>query len=100
MTARYSALAREDLIAAALFVADTSEAAALRLIDAVEDAVSRLAQFPALGVARPVLGRGNLRVWPLDRWIIIYRVVEGTVEVARIIRSGRDLGSLSFDEEP
>jgi toxin ParE1/3/4 len=48
-----------------------------------------------MGVARPWL-REDIRAFPVKSYIIFYRVIEGGVEIERVIRASRNIEAL-FD---
>jgi toxin ParE1/3/4 len=58
----------------------------------------QLAQFPYLGRSYSHI-RPLLRGLPLAGYIIFYRVVDGTVEILRIVNGRQDLDALFSDEE-
>ena len=56
-----------------------------------------LTQFPNLGRSYATL-KPNLRRIPLMGYIILYQIVEGGVEIVRVVSAYRDLESLFLDE--
>lgn len=56
-----------------------------------------LAQFPKLGRSYGEI-RPNLRGVPLMNYVILYQVIDGGVEIVRVISAYRDLGSI-FSED-
>ena len=46
-----------------------------------------------MGQRRPEFS-GDYRSFPVQRWIIFYRVVKDTVEIHRVLDGARDLDSL------
>ena len=85
--------AQEDAIDIWLYVAADDPRAADRIANAIERAYLRLARNPKLGPARPDIGR-ELRYLRAGRYLILYRIVEGAVEVVRIVHGARYLQTL------
>jgi toxin ParE1/3/4 len=57
-----------------------------------------LARHPRLGRARDGdLGAGR-RSYPVDRYIIVYRIDGNDVEILRVVHGSRDLEALAYDE--
>jgi plasmid stabilization system protein ParE len=74
---------------AAYIVADDAAAAAV-VVRRVLDAVASLAEQPALGRPGRVPGTRELIV-PRTRYIVPYRVRDGTVEILRVFHTSRRL---------
>lgn len=55
----------------------------------IQELADRLAQYPALGEARPELGRG-LRVFSFKRWVIVYRPFEDGIDVVGFVDTARE----------
>jgi toxin ParE1/3/4 len=72
-----------------------SPASADALIDLFFEKFPLLATQPRMGVARPWL-REDIRAFPVKSYIIFYRVIEGGVEIERVIRASRNIEAL-FD---
>jgi toxin ParE1/3/4 len=75
---------------------DNGLGVAVAQLERLEKALNRLAVFPQLGRARRDLGENTFTL-PVRPWVIIYDLVEGDVEVLRIVDGRRDLSAL-FDE--
>ncbi|MEM6326578.1 MAG: type II toxin-antitoxin system RelE/ParE family toxin [Bacteroidota bacterium] len=92
-----SAQARADLRDALDYRALYSDEAAIRLADAFDQGMERLAQFPQGGSPREALGP-EIRVLPLRsfRLNVFYHVLDGKetiqVLVLRVLREERDVG--------
>ncbi len=76
--------------------AEDNPTAALRLVDQLEATCQELAEFPFIGVARPMLA-SNLRMFPVGNYLIFYEAVEYGIDVIRVLDSRRDIGSDYFD---
>lgn len=86
--------AREDLVEIWRYVARDNPMAADALLDRIDGSCSLLADNPELGQARPDI-RPGLRYFVVERYIIIYRALEGGVEVVRVVHGARDLFKLA-----
>jgi toxin ParE1/3/4 len=96
---RFTRHAREDLLAIWLYIAPrNSEAAADRVYDRIEEACRQLGHFPQLGPARPEIA-ADARALVIERWLALYRVVEGGAQVVRIVDSARDLMQVEWPLE-
>lgn len=68
-------------------------ATALRVLDEIEGACSRLALQPRMGRLRPELA-SRLRSFPVLSWIVFYRPMRGGIVVARVLHGARDIKTL------
>ncbi len=77
------------------YLAEAGESVALRFIDAVEDAVTRISRAPLVGSLRfsYELAIPDLRALPLGRfpYIIFYVAATDRVDVWRVLHSRRDV---------
>lgn len=95
----YSRQAREDLLGIWVYIAPrNSETVADRVYDRIEEACHLLAQHPRLGRARPEIA-ADARALIIDRWLALYRLVPGGVQIVRIIDSARDLARIDWPME-
>jgi toxin ParE1/3/4 len=85
--------ARADLLELWLRIAAENEAAADALLDEIETVSQRLATFPELGRIRSDVAPG-LRSLAVGNYVIFYRVLSSTVEIARVVHGARDLPPL------
>ena len=88
--------ALSDLADLALYIAQDNQEVADRFLDAVEEAVDRIAQLPYIGTAHPSSNPAllGLRRWPIngfEKYLIFYLVFEDTIDLVRILHSARDL---------
>jgi toxin ParE1/3/4 len=81
--------ARIDYLDAWLHIADDSLRAADAFADRLDEAATKLADYPELGPERPDLGP-SLRILPVDSYVIFYRVGPH-VEIVRILHSARNV---------
>ena len=54
-----------------------------------------LATHAELGEPRPEFRCGEFRCFSVGNYVIFFRSVEGTVEIARVVHGARDIGSLA-----
>lgn len=96
MVHRLARQARQDLDDIWVYLAreSGSEAIADRQIDAIIERFHLLADHPRIGRARDDnLGRGR-RSFPVDQYVIVYRVVSRDVRILRVVHGRRDLHAL------
>ncbi len=87
---RYTLLAKADLNCILDHIAEHRPLTAKKVVQRLRDSCARIASLPELGkVRRDILG--EYRSFPVDRWIIFYRVVADVVEVHRILDGARDI---------
>lgn len=72
---------------------DNGLGVAVAQLERLEKSLDRIATFPQLGRARRDLGENTFTL-PVRPWVIIYDLVEGDVEVLRIVDGRRDLSAL------
>ena len=88
MRVRWLRVALENLEAEAEYIAAENALAAAEVVAAVQQSVSRLAKYPAMGRPGRVLGTRELLV-PGTPDIIPYRVRGGTVQILRVFHAKR-----------
>ena len=86
--------AAEDLIEIWAWIAADDAAAADRMLDLIEAKLRLLADNPALGPARPDIAR-ELRLFPIRRYVVLYRALPDGIEVVRVVHRMRDLLALT-----
>ena len=60
-----------------------------RYRDRLIEAILRLAEHPHMGTSRPELPR-DVRVFPVERHRIFYRVIADTLQIARVLHARMD----------
>ncbi len=85
--------ARQDLIDIWRHVGRDDPAAADRLLDRIDAHCAHLADHPEMGPERADIRLG-LRYLVIARYVILYRTVEGGVEIVRVVHGARDLPNL------
>jgi toxin ParE1/3/4 len=78
-----------------LHIAAESQVAADRYLARVEAGCSRLAAFPELGPARPDIAV-DARMLVVDRWLILYRIEQSSVQIVRIVDGARDITMITM----
>lgn len=58
------------------------------------DAIRRLTAQPRIGRRRPELAEGDVRIWPVHSWLVVYRAGHRSLEVLRILDGRRDPATL------
>ena len=87
--------ARADLQQIYEYVAQYNPSSAIQLVERIEVECSLLADYPYLGVARPIFGV-DYRSFAVPRtdYVIIYRPMEDGVEVHRVYHESRNFRRL------
>ena len=93
MTYRLSPQARSELEAIGDYIAEDSPANAKRFIDRLTEKFTALGRNPRIGRARPEL-RSDLRSFPYGAYLMLYRIIEGGVEIVRVVHAARNLDDL------
>ena len=92
---RYLPLARKDLTDITTYIADHLKApkAAMDLLNALDESISRLEQFPySCKVYQPIRELENeYRLLPVKNYTVFYLVKEKVVEIHRVLYAKRDL---------
>ena len=85
--------ADQDLEELWFFIAQDDPAAADRWLDTLEEKIALLADNPLMGPARPDIAR-ELRYHPVGNHLLLYRVIQGGIEIVRVVHGARDLLNL------
>lgn len=89
----FTRAAREDLIDIWTHIAADDTAAADRVLDRLDEAAAHLAQNPQMGPARDDI-RPGLRYLVSGSYLLLYRMVDGDIEIVRAVHGRRDLYGL------
>jgi toxin ParE1/3/4 len=89
----FTPLAEADLGEILAYIAEQRPLTAVAVIVRIREKCELLASQPLIGQERPEFP-GNYRSFPVDRWVIFYRIQPHVVEIHRIIDGARDLDSL------
>lgn len=76
------------------FLADESESAAVRVRDAIYDAVSMLAENPGLGHTRQDLTDRPLKFWSIHSYLLVYDPDSRPLTVIAVLHGARDVEKL------
>lgn len=90
---RVSDVARSDLEAIWLFIAQDNPEAADRFIQVMVSRFPMLASMPKVGRQREELS-AHLRSFPVGNYIIFYRLMKNGVEIVRVLHGARDFPPL------
>lgn len=82
-----------DMESVADSIAEDSPERADRVILAIERKIALIASHPLLYQLRPEIGE-NLRLAVVHPYVILFRVIDKSVRIERIVYGGRDLPSL------
>lgn len=82
-----------DLVEIHDHIAADSPARARKFIALLRDRCGPLRQFPEMGRLRDDL-RPGLRSLPVDRYVVIYRVLGDVVEIVTIVHGSRDVDTV------
>jgi toxin ParE1/3/4 len=93
----YSHRAKQDLLDIWLWIARDSMAIADAVLDRIERRAAKLAEHREIGIARPEIGEGA-RGLVIERWLVLYRLVDGGVQIVRIVDGARDLERIGWSE--
>ncbi|MDR3495417.1 MAG: type II toxin-antitoxin system RelE/ParE family toxin [Ancalomicrobiaceae bacterium] len=95
----YSAMAREDMASIWLWIATkTGITTADMIADRIEHRIAQLADTPLMGPARPEIGEGA-RHLVCERWLALYRVAPGGVQVVRVVDGAQDLRNVTLPDD-
>lgn len=93
----FSPRSRTDFAEILDYFGETDADSALDFVTRIQLACEQLAQTPAMGRKRDNLAKG-LRSFPLDKYIIFYRIVKDDIEIVRVLHGARDIESIFADE--
>ena len=87
---RRTAASRRDYGAIWDYVAAHDMAAADGLLRAFDRRLELLSDFPEAGQARPEV-RAGVRGFPVGKYLLFYRPIQGGIEVLRVLHGKRDV---------
>lgn len=85
--------AQEDLIEIWSYIAQFSEEAADKIIDAIYQKADLLARSPYMGKERSEL-HPCLRSFVIEKYVLFYRPIDNGIEVVRVLHGARDIDQL------
>ena len=97
-------IAEQDLVEAAVYIADDNPAAAARFMDAVDETVRATLKMPGAGRPRefnnPALaGMRSRLVKDFENYLVFYRSTDVGIEVLRVLHGARDILAIFQGDE-
>ncbi|HEX3044275.1 MAG TPA: type II toxin-antitoxin system RelE/ParE family toxin [Bacillota bacterium] len=88
---RYLPAAQEDLIDILNYIKQDNPTAAHKFIQEIDEAISRLEEFPNMGVTPKDLRLKSLSYWMLviNNYLVFYVIKDGVIEIRRIVHGKR-----------
>jgi len=83
--------AETDIAGISEYIAKRNVAAAIKMLDLIQEACQTLAENPGLGEVRKGFGVPNCRSFTVSRYVVFFRPNGNGVDVARILDASRDL---------
>ena len=93
MTVKRTRLADEDLIEIWLYIAGGNLKAADAVLDRIESIFHFLDDNPKIGRERNDIKKG-LRYFPVDNYLVLYRIIKAGIEIVRVIHGARKIDDL------
>ncbi len=81
-----------------IYIAQNNPDAAKRLIEAIREKCRLLSNFPHMGRSYAEISP-QIRGVPINKYIILYRLIENGVEIVRVVSGYRNLESLFSDDK-
>jgi len=91
MRCRGYVISPEDLQNMQDFIALDNPKAAEKVIEQLFAAFESLVKFPHKGHLWPDFTKRNVRFWAVGSYLVVYRVTRGSLQVAAILHSARDV---------
>jgi toxin ParE1/3/4 len=100
MRIRLAPQARADLDAIWLYIAreSGSRSVATQLVSSIADKFGMFAKFPYIGKSLESDLRPDVRMFPVNNYLIFYSVKSGEIRVLRIIHASRDAQAVFAEE--
>jgi len=98
MKLRYRRSAIEHLAEIRSYIGRDDPAAAGRFVAAIRTRCRFLAEQPHIGHERPDV-RPGLRSFPIQSYVVFYRIIDDTVENVSVLHGSRDIEAV-FREQP
>ena len=83
--------AETDIAGISEYIAKRNVAAAIKMLDLIQEACQTLAENPGLGEVRTGFGVPNCRSFTVSRYVVFFRPNGNGIDVARILDASRDL---------
>ncbi|MFK5893321.1 MAG: type II toxin-antitoxin system RelE/ParE family toxin [Pseudomonadota bacterium] len=81
--------ANQDLLDIWLYIAEDSTINADHFLDKLHIKAINLSKFTEMGIGRPELAK-DLKSFPVDRYMLYYKVVTTGIELVRVLHGSRD----------
>jgi toxin ParE1/3/4 len=100
MRIRLAPQARVDLDTIWLYIAQetASHSVATRAISSIADKFGPFARFPHIGKSLESELRSNVRIFPVNNYVIFYSVKPSEIRILRIIHASRDAQAIFSGE--
>ena len=82
------------------YLADESESAAVRVRDAIYDAVGKLAERPGIGHTRKDLTDRPLKFWSVYSYLVVYDPASRPLTIVAVLHGARDVELLLKNQRP
>jgi plasmid stabilization system protein ParE len=89
--------AEGDLLRIIEYLEGDSPDAVLKVVDALDDAMQRLAENPGIGHLRPDLTDEDVRFWSIFKYLVIYHPDTDPLEIVRVLHGRRDVKQILGD---
>jgi antitoxin ParD1/3/4/toxin ParE1/3/4 len=89
-----TARARQDINDIWDYIADDNVEAADRVLDALDNAMIKLAKNPGIGHWREELADRRHRFFPVYSYLIVYRHETRPLQIVRVLNAARDVQSI------
>ena len=89
--------AEGDLLKIIEYLEGESLDAVLKVVDALDEAMQRLAENPGIGHVRPDLTGEHVRFWSVFKYLVIYRPETEPLEIVRVLHGRRDVKRILGD---
>lgn len=76
------------------FLASESESAAVRVSDAIYDAIAKLAESPGIGHTRQDLTDRPLKFWNIYSYLLVYDPSSRPITIVAVLHGARDVKQL------
>ena len=83
--------AEGDLLKIIEYLEGDNPNAILKVVDALDEAMQRLAENPGIGHVRPDLTGEDVRFWPVFKYLVVYRPETKPLEIVRVLHGRRDI---------
>ena len=86
--------AEGDLLKIIEYLDGDNPNAVLKVVDALDEAMQRLAENPGIGHVRTDLTDADVRFWSVFKYLVIYRPETKPLEIVRVLHGSRDVKRL------